>query len=449
MYCLIFSLPIKTTTSKFLKRLYRSYHLNTIFTSGRNTKMVNFVCSGATHSGVSGCQNQDELLMYKDEAKKNFVFGIFDGHGKDIGKLAAMEAKKSFMKAFENGNFFERLEKDCKAVLEDLYRNAHDQLKVAFMEYYRKNGYLVKQVEAKSEGASYLVKKNKHNFNYSCVHGGTTATVVIILNGKRMIVSNVGDSTALLGGVRTNLELKKRFYTCKNGSKREMERYALLSAEHSPESVSEFRRVYPSVESLNMDKMVFLYDTMRSGHVNGRKERSPIFDVAKDSGKIKLSKKGSYYKNVRNEWASLVAASKNATFHDSLSFTRSLGDFHLHAYGVSHKPDIVEYDVQDCLQHFSQKGSNQSDKKSILVVVASDGIWDNWKYSDLVNHLMTNDILEESEKEGQMDKIANQFVQHNRSLAKTHFGNSMDNMSAVLCYIHSSTESETVVDNQQ
>lgn len=41
----------------------------------------------------------------------------------------------------------------------------------------------------------------------------------------------------------------------------------------------------------------------------------------------------SYYKNVRREWASLVAAPPTAKFQDALAFTRSIGDFHLHIYG--------------------------------------------------------------------------------------------------------------------
>jgi hypothetical protein len=52
-----------------------------------------------------------------------------------------------------------------------------------------------------------------------------------------------------------------------------------------------------------------------------------------------------YYKNVRNEWASLVATPPSAQFQDALAFTRSLGDFHLQTYGVSHLPMIRRIDV--------------------------------------------------------------------------------------------------------
>ncbi|CAN0529866.1 unnamed protein product, partial [Ectocarpus sp. 12 AP-2014] len=53
-----------------------------------------------------------------------------------------------------------------------------------------------------------------------------------------------------------------------------------------------------------------------------------------------------YYKNVRKEWASLVATPTSARFQDALAFTRSIGDFHLQTYGVSHVPDVMSLDLQ-------------------------------------------------------------------------------------------------------
>ena len=41
----------------------------------------------------------------------------------------------------------------------------------------------------------------------------------------------------------------------------------------------------------------------------------------------------SYYKNVRQEWSSLVAAPSSAKYQDALAFTCSIGDFHLQIYG--------------------------------------------------------------------------------------------------------------------
>jgi len=46
-----------------------------------------------------------------------------------------------------------------------------------------------------------------------------------------------------------------------------------------------------------------------------------------------ITNSGAYYKNVRKEWASLVATPPSARFQDALAFTRSLGDLHLQIYG--------------------------------------------------------------------------------------------------------------------
>jgi hypothetical protein len=58
----------------------------------------------------------------------------------------------------------------------------------------------------------------------------------------------------------------------------------------------------------------------------------PVFELD-GSGNPVVTNRGSYYKNVRREWASLVAAPPSAKFQDALAFTRSIGDFHLHIYG--------------------------------------------------------------------------------------------------------------------
>ena len=54
---------------------------------------------------------------------------------------------------------------------------------------------------------------------------------------------------------------------------------------------------------------------------------------------------GTYYKNVRSEWASIVATPPQTGFQDALAFTRSLGDLHLQSYGVSHTPETFFMDL--------------------------------------------------------------------------------------------------------
>lgn len=63
----------------------------------------------------------------------------------------------------------------------------------------------------------------------------------------------------------------------------------------------------------------------------------------------RVTNRGKYYKNVRQEWASLVATPPSARFSDALAFTRSLGDLHLQAYGVCSKPEVFEIDMDALL----------------------------------------------------------------------------------------------------
>ena len=101
-----------------------------------------------------------------------------------------------------------------------------------------------------------------------------------------------------------------------------------LSADHSPESPSEFARMHtfrPHSSLPYHPELLFVYDTLTSSKLSC----PPIFDVDMRSGKAEKTERGSYYKNVRCEWATLVATPPHAPYQDALAFTRSLGDLPL------------------------------------------------------------------------------------------------------------------------
>jgi hypothetical protein len=106
----------------------------------------------------------------------------------------------------------------------------------------------------------------------------------------------------------------------------------------------------------------------------------------------------------------LVSTPKTAKYQDALAFTRSLGDLHLHTYGnyvfpvydfsqaffsvgVTHLPEIQRLDLETVFQMLSQNsfqdGENTDnsvtalEKSTICIVVATDGVWDNWLYEDV------------------------------------------------------------------
>jgi hypothetical protein len=105
----------------------------------------------------------------------------------------------------------------------------------------------------------------------------------------------------------------------------------VITAEHSPESAYEFDRLrsYRSREGDSRQPALFVvYDSP----THDKSQCQPIFDPT--TPQLIPSQRGSYYKNVRKEWASLVSTPVTAKFQDALAFTRSLGDLHLHTYGI-------------------------------------------------------------------------------------------------------------------
>ena len=168
-----------------------------------------------------------------------------------------------------------------------------------------------------------------------------------------------------------------------------------VSADHSPESMDEFRRMHafrPHRVSPHQPELLFVYDTLSPSKL----ACPAIFGVDPHSGRAAKTERGSYYKNVRCEWATLVATPPHAPFQDALAFTRSLGDFHLQTYGVSHKPEVWWVDLTapaattQTSSSLSSAGGDASPgggggggagpltplvPHPIALVLASDGIW--------------------------------------------------------------------------
>ena len=63
------------------------------------------------------------------------------------------------------------------------------------MTHYEATGWYVEE----SEGG-YLTKRRRADQPWTCVYGGTTATVVVLVDGRFLINAHVGDSSAMLGG---------------------------------------------------------------------------------------------------------------------------------------------------------------------------------------------------------------------------------------------------------
>ena len=116
--------------------------------------------------------------------------------------------------------------------------------------------------------------------------------------------------------------------------------------------------------------------------------------------------------NVRYEPAVYAVTPPGVTDITCIAMTRSLGDFYAHQFGLSYEPDIsfVELDQS----------------QTFTVCVASDGVWDCWKFNDFCD--LCNEYLDAQDT---VDVVMNKLLDESIRRAKQHFKN-FDDASLVL-----------------
>jgi len=176
------------------------------------------------------------------------------------------------------------------------------------------------------------------------------------------------------------------------------------------------------------------------------KHRCPnVFDIGPD-GQPLVTNRGKYYKNVRREWASLVATPTTARFQDALAFTRSMGDLHLHIYGVTHLPEVHELDIAGSLLRQEEQcranvatGANDGtavEYPMVSVVLCSDGVWDNWRYCDVSKFVMDASCINAVRQSGDGGmRVAESFMKRNTIYSKRNFGAQADNATGIVLYL--------------
>lgn len=486
---------------------------------------VNIAASGVTDPGGAKCRvNQDTFFTHCDVNNSAMVLGVFDGHGKEAGRDAALAAKDFFKEHFQSMARcdYEALEQNPQRVFSSMFHGCHDAIKSVLKSVYERRGFTVQEKDG------YVVKCQQagggaaNDQQQSCLRGGTTASIVVILDGGRKIwTANVGDSSVALGakhdGVRIKrsdlLELQeddvnnepeapsthtksKSRATTSSSNFTGSTKVVMLTGDHSPDNKREFLRARafrPCESDRNEPELRFLFDSS-----DPRSKRKSIFHVDAKSGELTQSKKGDYLKNVRDEWATLVATPIESPFPDSLAFTRSLGDFHMHTYGVNCEPSVCELSLERIAErelfhgrhgnqeeeddamnsasntesddNNSELGSSsgfgyhdEDEKHSVLefmLVAASDGVWDNWKFDELFQFLNSRDEKRARSSSGSssssnakrdvaagdtapnsyaVDNAVATLLKANLRRAQSIFGDDSDNMTAVLCHFRVSS----------
>ena len=159
------------------------------------------------------------------------------------------------------------------------------------------------------------------------VDGGATATVVALVQGHLLVVANVGDSDALLGGKLPDGSVG----------------FEQLCANHTPLSADEFIRVAQLAQERSKEWQpgVFAYDIDGDAllEIFAVSEKGEV-DFDRDAEK-QVEEAGAGFKNARGERpTALFAPETEAYCQFQLGVTRSLGDFYMQHFGVSWEPAV-------------------------------------------------------------------------------------------------------------
>jgi serine/threonine protein phosphatase PrpC len=284
---------------------------------------------------------------------------------------------------------------------------------------------------------------------YTC---GTTFSVIIIL-GKKMWIANVGDSTGILCAkhpifnsshlaFEKDIGIPEKMYETKKADDDKLSNYIILTSEdHSPEDTEEYKRMRafkPSAENPNHAELLCVYDKQRM-----TKSLCPqVFNISEDgTPTVRPDDKSFeyYFKNVRKEKATYVCGRSSPL---ALAGTRSLGDIELHNLGITHKPIIRSMDLNKVFEDLRaarkpEATEEDPDPMTVCVVLATDGVWDNWIYDHVQRFVMDKSCLKALEKDKVLgaQRVCKSFMLRNQVFANKNFGSSSDNATGIVLYI--------------
>lgn len=137
-----------------------------------------------------GRENQDDGFVWTKAERGIIVLCVLDGHGREVGKIAAESAKTCLYNFFDQN--YPALLNSPVSTLVAAHEAAHAHIKLCFRMELEKQGFQIKEAD---EG--YLLKRKPPSEQWTCVHGGTACSIVAIIDTE-MYISNVGDSTGTL-----------------------------------------------------------------------------------------------------------------------------------------------------------------------------------------------------------------------------------------------------------
>mmetsp|Transcript_48598 Transcript_48598/g.113778 ORF Transcript_48598/g.113778 Transcript_48598/m.113778 type:complete len:843 (+) Transcript_48598:105-2633(+) len=440
-----------------------------------------------THAGGSGRDlkklNQDAHFVLKRQCRDDdedigpfaggararaiVAVGVFDGHGTAHGHVASSAAREAVELAIERSGFVAALETDAAGTMHALFLEANEaaveamnlQPGVLRQGTGRRSLLLQRVDDEEGEEGSYL----------DVVDGGTTASLVILLDGRWLYTAAVGDSSGLLisnsgtsagwvggadsassrngtGGAThtgthgragaagtpvtnssngraaaiTNSGVFKSggadFKRLSGGVKGGAEGCAVatpLWRDHTPLDEGEFLRMHGQGAR-------FVYDV--PSLFDGDDQQRPVWALDRPTNRARVSvraesrarQQGVACKSVRGELSTLVLSPPSERFSQiGLTVTRSLGDVYMHSFGVSAIPEVHVFDL---LEDASDRSADE-----VSIVVATDGMWDLWTHEHVADSMWACDA-----------RAFERFCEDTRAEGERKFGNASDNFSVVL-----------------
>jgi hypothetical protein len=87
-------------------------------------------------------------------------------------------------------------------------------------------------------------------------------------------------------------------------------------------------------------------------------------------------------------------------------------------------------------QAFTRVAEESAACSTLCLVLASDGVWDNWLYEDVARFVADPSCLSAVwEHSGGARRVTSSFMQRNALYAKRNFGAQADNATGILMYI--------------
>lgn len=338
---------------------------------------------------------EDSFFWWTSPTGNVVVGGVYDGHGGSNGAVSSQTCRLYSLQ------YFDSVKEECETwsvevwsqKLESLFEFLHNTIREKFLA---EQG-VKRQVDEK--GIVRLPSGDP-------VHGGTTASVAVLLRpksadeGVTIISANVGDSTTLL--------------IPQTG------KFDFLTVDHGPENRDEYIRVQKLDPVQHPEKLLYVYD---KANVFRKYECPLVFleDGTRDPTFVRNPwGNGLHPTNVRYEPA-VYAVTPRVISRDTtcIAMTRALGDFYAHQFGLTYQPSITVQKVP-------------KDAGRITVVVGSDGIWDCWKYEEFSEYI--NDKLDKNPK---VEAVVEQALNFSIEKAVANFGSKhYDDASLVLLVYH-------------